>query len=148
MFSSLPKDRTLEREDRWKIKKKYSPLDPHLLQAQQALALLYAKVAGRHCTGSYPAPSPSCNKMVFICCFFSDFSWTRISWTRYRVTDYFTIHFPVQCHGLLTCHLYGPDVDQNTDHLIIFMDCSQINMSRTRSQTNYELPFLTWRAQN
>ena len=28
-------------------------------QAQQALALLYAKVAGRPGTGSYPAPSPS-----------------------------------------------------------------------------------------
>ena len=39
--------------------KKYSPHVPHLLQAQQALALLYAKVVGRPGTGSYPAPSPS-----------------------------------------------------------------------------------------
>ena len=39
--------------------KKYSPPVPYLLQAQQALALLYAKVAGRPGTGSYPAPSPS-----------------------------------------------------------------------------------------
>ena len=31
---------------------KYSPPDPHLLQAQQALALLYANVAGRPGTGS------------------------------------------------------------------------------------------------
>ena len=43
MVSRLPKDRTLEMEDRWKIKrqKKYSPPVPHLLQAQQALILLY-----------------------------------------------------------------------------------------------------------
>ena len=47
MFSHLPKDRTLEMEDRWKIWKKISPPIPHLLQAQQALALLYAKVAWR-----------------------------------------------------------------------------------------------------
>ena len=39
------------------IKKIYSPLIRHLLQAQQALA--YAKVAGGPGTGSYPAPSPS-----------------------------------------------------------------------------------------
>ena len=39
--------------------KKYSPPVLHLLQAQQALALLYAKVAGRPGTGSYLAPSPS-----------------------------------------------------------------------------------------
>ena len=39
--------------------KQYSPPIPHLLQAQQALALLYAKVAGRPGTGSYPAPLPS-----------------------------------------------------------------------------------------
>ena len=58
MFSRLPKDRTLEREDKIKYKK-YSPPVPHLLQAQQVLALLYAKVAGRPGTGSYPAPSPS-----------------------------------------------------------------------------------------
>ena len=46
-------------DDRWKIKKKYRPPVPHLLQAQQALALLNAKVAGRPGTGSYPAPAPS-----------------------------------------------------------------------------------------
>ena len=39
--------------------KKYGPPFPHLLQAQQALALLHAKVAGRPGTGSYPAPLPS-----------------------------------------------------------------------------------------
>ena len=59
MVSRLPKDRTLEMEDWWKIYKKYSPPVPHLLQAQQALALLYAEVAGRPGTGSYPTPSPS-----------------------------------------------------------------------------------------
>ena len=57
MFSRLPKDRTLEREDRWKTK--YSPPVPNLLHTQQALVLLYAKVAGRPGTESYPAPSPS-----------------------------------------------------------------------------------------
>ena len=51
--------KTVEIEDRWKIKKKYSPLILQLLQAQQDLALLYAKVAGSPSTGSYPAPSPS-----------------------------------------------------------------------------------------
>ena len=39
--------------------KKYSPPVPHLLQAQQVLALLYSKAAGHPDTGSYPAPSPS-----------------------------------------------------------------------------------------
>ena len=39
--------------------KTYSPAVPHLLQAQQALALVYAKVTGRPGTGGYPAPSPS-----------------------------------------------------------------------------------------
>ena len=34
------------------------PTVPHLLQAQQATALLYAKVVGRLGTESYPAPSP------------------------------------------------------------------------------------------
>ena len=34
------------------IKKKYGPPFPHLLQAQQALVLLYAKVAGRPGAGS------------------------------------------------------------------------------------------------
>ena len=57
MFSRLPKDRTFERADEKYIK--YSSPVPHLLQAQQALALLYAKVAGCPGTGSYPAPSPS-----------------------------------------------------------------------------------------
>ena len=42
MVSRLPKDRTLEMEDR---KKTYNPPVPHLLQAQQVLVLLYAKVA-------------------------------------------------------------------------------------------------------
>ena len=54
--------------EKWKIDEKennnnktciYSPLVLHLLQAQQVFALLYAKVAGRPGTGSYPAPSPS-----------------------------------------------------------------------------------------
>ena len=39
--------------------KNYSPPVPHLLQAQQALAFLHAKVAGCPGTRSYPAPSPS-----------------------------------------------------------------------------------------
>ena len=37
---------------------KNSPPVPHLLQAQQALALPYAKVVGRPSTRSYPAPLP------------------------------------------------------------------------------------------
>ena len=37
---------------------KNSPPVPHLLQAQQAPALPYAKAVGRPSTGSYPAPSP------------------------------------------------------------------------------------------
>ena len=37
---------------------KKQPTHPHLLQAQQALALLYAKAVGRPGTGSYPASSP------------------------------------------------------------------------------------------
>ena len=41
-----------------KKKKKNSPPIPHLLHAQQALALLYAKAVGCPSTGSYPTPSP------------------------------------------------------------------------------------------
>ena len=37
---------------------KNSPPIPHLLQAQQAPALLYAKEVRRPGPGSYPAPSP------------------------------------------------------------------------------------------
>ena len=60
MSSRLPRDEALEKEDRIdKMKKiKNSPSIPHLLQAQQAPALLYAKAAGRPGTESYPAPSP------------------------------------------------------------------------------------------
>ena len=69
MISRLPKDQTLEMEDRCKIKKIYSPPVPHLLQTRQDLALLYAKVAGCPGTGSYPAPSPSpttqTNRFIF-----------------------------------------------------------------------------------
>ena len=39
-------------EDRWKKINIYSPPVPHLLQAQQAFALLYSKEAGRPGTGS------------------------------------------------------------------------------------------------
>ena len=55
MFNRLPKDRTLEM-DRLKDIKKYNPPVPHLLQAQQtiALALLYAKVVELPGTGSHP----------------------------------------------------------------------------------------------
>ena len=63
MSSRLPTDEALEKED-WidEIKKiKHSPPFPHLLQAQQAPALAYAKVAGRPGTGSYPAPSRVCS---------------------------------------------------------------------------------------
>ena len=60
MFSRLPKDRTLEREDMKNI--------AHLLQAQQILALLDAKVAGRSGTGSSqhhrPAQPPRCEVAV------------------------------------------------------------------------------------
>ena len=58
MSSHLPRDEALEKEDRIdKMKKiKNSSLVPHMLQAQQDLALLYAKVVGRPGTGSHPAP--------------------------------------------------------------------------------------------
>ena len=60
MSSRLPRDEALEKEDRIDEMKKIknSPPLPHLLQAQQAPALQYAKVVGRPGTGSYPAPSP------------------------------------------------------------------------------------------
>ena len=70
MSSRLPRDEALETEDRidemkkkhtknkQTKKNKHSPPVPHLLQAQQAPALPYAKVVGRRATGSYPAPSP------------------------------------------------------------------------------------------
>ena len=66
MSSRLPRDEILEMEDRLdeiknnnnkKQKQNSSPV-PHLLQAQQAPALPYAKVIRRPGTGSYPAPSP------------------------------------------------------------------------------------------
>ena len=41
------------------LKNQNSPPVPHLLQAQQAPALPYAKEVGRPGTGSYPAPSPN-----------------------------------------------------------------------------------------
>ena len=46
-----------DRTDEMKKLKNIPPF-PHLLQAQQAPALPYAKVIGRPGTGSYPAPSP------------------------------------------------------------------------------------------
>ena len=64
MSSRLPRDEALEKEDRIDEMKKQqqqqknSPPVPHLLQAQQAPALPYAKVVGCPGTGSYPAPSP------------------------------------------------------------------------------------------
>ena len=60
MSSRLPRDEALEKENRIDEMKKIknSPPVPHLLQAQQAPALPYAKVVGRPGTGSYPAPSP------------------------------------------------------------------------------------------
>ena len=64
MSSRLQRDEALENEDRIdemkkiKKKKKNSPPVPHLLQAQQAPVLPYAKVVGRPGTGNYPAPSP------------------------------------------------------------------------------------------
>ena len=60
MSSRLQKDEALEKGDRTdEMKKtKNSPPVPHLLQAQQAPALPYAKEVGRPGTGSYPAPSP------------------------------------------------------------------------------------------
>ena len=60
--SRLLTDEELEKEDRIDkmktIYKKNSPPIPHLLQAQEAHALPYAKVVGRPGTWSYPAPSP------------------------------------------------------------------------------------------
>ena len=69
MSSRLPVDEAVEKEDRLdeikKKKKKNSPPVPHLLQAQQAPALPYAKVVGRPSTGSYPAPSPDPTTHLF-----------------------------------------------------------------------------------
>ena len=61
MSSCLPRDEALEKEERLDEMKKIknSPTVPHLLRAQQAPALPYAKVVGRPSTGSYPAPSPN-----------------------------------------------------------------------------------------
>ena len=56
MSSRFPRDEALEKED-WIDERKKSPPIPHLLQAQQAPALPYAKVVGRPGTGSLPAPS-------------------------------------------------------------------------------------------
>ena len=61
MSRRLQRDETSEKEDRIdemkKKKKKNSPPIPHLLQAQEAPALPYAKGVGRPGTVSYPAPS-------------------------------------------------------------------------------------------
>ena len=57
----LQTDEAFEKEDRIdKIKKTiiHSPPSPHLLQAQQAPALPYAKVVWRPGTESFQAPSP------------------------------------------------------------------------------------------
>ena len=62
MSSRLPRDEALETEariDEMKNTHKNSLLVPHLLQAQQAPALPYAKVVGRPGPGSYPKPSPN-----------------------------------------------------------------------------------------
>ena len=64
MSSRPQRDEASEKEDRIEeMKKKMNknkncPTVSHLLQAQQAPALLYAKVVGRPGSGSYPAPSP------------------------------------------------------------------------------------------
>ena len=68
MFSRLQRDEALEKEDRIdEMKKHNSPPVPHLLQAQQAPALPYAKVVGRPGTGSYPAPSPDPTTHFHVC---------------------------------------------------------------------------------
>ena len=80
MFNRLPNDRTLE----WKIDEKYknySPPFPRLLQAQQALALLYAKVAGRPVTGSFTAPSPSPTTQSFYGLVGVDYTVPSVRWT-------------------------------------------------------------------
>ena len=66
MPSRLERNEALEKEDRIDEMKKIknSPSVPHLLQAQQDLALPYAKVVGRSSTGSYPAPVP--DGLVFV----------------------------------------------------------------------------------
>ena len=57
MSSRPQRDEALEKEDRKDEMKKIknSPPLPHLLQAQQAPVLPYAKVVGRHGTGRYAA---------------------------------------------------------------------------------------------
>ena len=68
MSSRLPTDEALAKEDRIdEIKKKHSSPIPHLLQAQQAPTLPYAKVVGLLCTESYPAPSPDPTTWWFWC---------------------------------------------------------------------------------
>ena len=84
MSSHLQRDEALEKEDRIDEMKKIknSPPLQHLMQAQQAPALPYAKVVGPPGTGSYPAPSPdptthniSWTKCLY--CWYSLESWTN-----------------------------------------------------------------------
>ena len=80
MSSRLPRDEALEKEDRKdKIKKiyiKHSPPIPHLLHAQQARALPYAKAVVHPSTGNYPAPSPDPTTHQFVFTFI--LFWTEI----------------------------------------------------------------------
>ena len=51
-------EREGERQEKWSEKKNPNDYQPHLLQAQEALALLLSKLVGRPGTESYPRPSP------------------------------------------------------------------------------------------
>ena len=62
----IRKGRQDRRDEKKKTNKKNSPPVPHLLQAQQAPALPYAKAVGRPGTGSYPAPSPDPSCLMWV----------------------------------------------------------------------------------
>ena len=94
---------------------KYSPPIPHLLQAQQALALLYAKVAGRPGTGSYPAPSPSPTTQVW--------KWSNKT---------------IGCLGPLWCYFWSSHFGNHVKHLwnnLIVLPC--------RITNSFEVPCLS-----
>ena len=69
MSSHLQRDEALEKEDRIDEMKKIKNSPPilHLLQAQQATTLPYAKAVGRLGAGSYPAPLPDPTTHYKVC---------------------------------------------------------------------------------
>ena len=107
MFSCLPTDEALEKEDRIDENKeiKHSPSIPHLLQAQQAPALPHAKVVGCPSTGSYPAPSPDSN--------------THVSWNDWKGWK-----TPTHPYTTCKCSLYS----------VVFLQQRQWHLSRNMTK--------------